>query len=524
MKKNKLKFFFIFLILLIFIKTDYRLEGGIYCCKDDHDYYAHAETLAIDFDFDYSNQLVGNEQSRFYFDGKSAPSAFFGAGLLSAPFLFLGNVLDNLFQNNNLYNFKILLYSFSSIFYLIFSMLLLYKISMYFNIKYNPLIVYLYVIGSGIGFYAFERYSMSHVYELFSITLLFYYCLKFYTQDLNYFTATLIPLLVMVAIMTRWVNIYVFLVPYIVSKIVKNSKNSLLLNKFFLASSLFSIFIFLYHTYLIFGVVTINPEFTYNTSGTLSNFIARESNLFLFIFNNLKNLLLLLFGPEFGLIWFSPIIFFGLYICLKNIIFNKDRLFNFLIVFCFMQIFALVLIWKSTGSSYGYRYTLNLVPLSLIVLFFQNHINKIEEIYLKAMSGFSILSVIFFETTLSTQLSLEYIENMYGKITKFTQPDYLFGFFNSFSELEAYLKIFAQSYLGFFVFYIFVYVLGIDKFYQILDTYALPYQNEDFQILISKIQLIELSKFIVSLFLIFLLTYLLSSFKPKNEFIKIESG
>ena len=113
---------------------------------------------------------------------------------------------------------------------------------------------------------------------------------------------------------------------------------------------------------------------------------------------------------------------------------------------------------------------------------------------------------------------------MYGKITKFTQPDYLFGFFNSFTELEAYLKIFAQSYLGFFVFYIFVYVLGIDKFYQILDTYALPYQNEDFQILISKIQLIELSKFIVSLFLIFLLTYLLSSFKPKNEFIKIESG
>ena len=139
-------------------------------------------------------------------------------------------------------------------------MLLLYKISMYFNKKYNPLIVYLYVIGSGIGFYAFERYSMSHVYELFSITLLFYYCLKFYTQDLNYFTATLIPLLVMVAIMTRWVNIYVFLVPYIVSKIVKNSKNSLLLNKFFLASSLFSIFIFLYHLPY-FGVVTINPEF-----------------------------------------------------------------------------------------------------------------------------------------------------------------------------------------------------------------------------------------------------------------------
>ena len=52
----------------------------------------------------------------------------------------------------------------------------------------------------------------------------------------------------------------------------------------------------------------------------------------------------------------------------------------------------------------------------------------------------------------------------------------------------------------------------------------IPSYKLDSEILISKIQLIELSKFIVSLFLIFLLTYLLSSFKPKNEFIKIESG
>ena len=53
MKLNKqINFFLLFIILLLFIKTDYRLETGIYCCKDDHDYYAHAETLIIDLDFD----------------------------------------------------------------------------------------------------------------------------------------------------------------------------------------------------------------------------------------------------------------------------------------------------------------------------------------------------------------------------------------------------------------------------------------------------------------------------------------
>ena len=71
MKLNKrINFFLLFIILLLFIKTDYRLETGIYCCKDDHEYYAHAETLVIDLDFDYSNQFVGNEEQRFYYTEK----------------------------------------------------------------------------------------------------------------------------------------------------------------------------------------------------------------------------------------------------------------------------------------------------------------------------------------------------------------------------------------------------------------------------------------------------------------------
>ncbi len=516
--KKGLVFFFIFLILSILIKTDYRLEEGIYCCKDDHDYYAHAETIAIDFDFDYSNQFVGKEDQRFFYNGKSAPSTFFGTGLLSVPFLFLGNIIDNLYQNDNLYNFKLLLYSFSSIFYLSLTFVLTSKIAKFFEVKFSKSFLYIIILGSGIGFYAFERYSMSHVYEMFTITLLIYYCLRFYSEDLNNKLAFLIPFLTMLAIMTRWVNIYIFLIPLIVSKIIKNSKNKLFKNKFFWFSYLISIIVFLYHTYLIFGVVTINAEFTYNTSGTLDKFINSDPNLVIFVFSNLKNLILLLVGPEFGLIWFSPIIFFSFYLSLKNIFFQSqiNKLTFLIILISMLQVFALVLIWKSAGSSYGFRYIMNLAPLSLIVTLSQK-LNKVEILYIKLMSIFSAVSVLYFETTLKTQLSLEYTENMFGKITKFTQPDYLFGYINSFVIFESYLKIFAQSFFGFFIFYFFIKILGIDNFYALLDKFSLPYENSDFQNLIYKAQIIEPAKIFTTMILILICTYLILNLNGKMK-------
>ena len=511
--KKSLIFVFIFLILSVLIKTDYRLEEGIYCCKDDHDYYAHAETIAIDFDFDYSNQFEGKEKERFFYNGKSAPSAFFGAGLLSAPFLFIGNIIDNLYPNNDLYNFKLLFYSFSSVFYLAFTLVLINKIGKYFEYKFSKTFLYLIVLGSGVGFYAFERYSMSHVFEIFTITLLIYYCMKYYSDDANNKIAFLIPLLTLLSIMTRWVNIYIFLIPLIVSKISKYSKNKLIDNKFFWLSYLISIFLFLYHTYLIFGVVTINAEFTYSTSGTFNKYLSSDPNILIFVFNNLKNILLLLVGPEFGLFWFSPIVFFSFYLSLKNILLNKneDKTTALIILISMLQVFGLVLIWKSTGSSYGFRYIMNLTPLSLLVVLSQK-LNNFEQNYIKLMSIFSALSVLYFETTLKTQLSLEYTENMFGKITKFTQPDYLFGYMSSFVIFESYLKIFAQSFLGFFIFYLFIKILGIDNFYSLLDRFSLPYENSDFQNLIYKAQNIESVKILTTVILISVCTYLIYNF------------
>ena len=177
---------------------------------------------------------------RFYYNGKTAPSAFIGAGLLSAPFLFVGNLIDNLFPNNEMFNFKIIFYSFSSIFYLIFTFLLLNKINKLLNSTYSSYSLYLFLLGSGIGFYVFERYSMSHIYEVFAVTLLIYHCVKFYKEP-NQYVAFSIPLLIMLSLMTRWVNVYVLIIPLVISKLLNNKKNLLHKYKNFWLSSFLSI-------------------------------------------------------------------------------------------------------------------------------------------------------------------------------------------------------------------------------------------------------------------------------------------
>ena len=163
------------LILLLLIKVDFRLQDTVYCCGDDHDYYSHSETLAIDFDFDYSNQLEGFEKARYYKDGKIAPIGFFGSGLLASPFLFIGNIFDQLENNRTQVSYKLLFYSFSPIFYMYLTLKYLFKIKVLVNSKLSNISILLLFLGSGVSYYAFERFSMTHIYEVFTITLISYF-------------------------------------------------------------------------------------------------------------------------------------------------------------------------------------------------------------------------------------------------------------------------------------------------------------------------------------------------------------
>ena len=296
---KKLVLLVLFFILL-FLKVDYRFVNTIDCCGDDFDYYIHAKTIATDFDLDYSNQL--QEDQHIKYNGKIAPKGFIGSGLLSAPFYFLGDYIDKLLDSSGVFNYRIITYSFSSIFYLFLGYKFLLKSLLMINKKLDRLLFFVLFFGSGVSYYAFERFSMTHSYEVFSTSLIIFLTTKFfYEQNSNKknIYIFLIPLSIVIGLLIRWTNYYLILLPFLIYKLLNNNGSSLQLikNKYFWIGSFLSLFIFCSFSYLVYGVVTFNPQYVYDTN-KLDGFF--NFNLEFFV-SNIKNLLIIFFGQEFGL-------------------------------------------------------------------------------------------------------------------------------------------------------------------------------------------------------------------------------
>ena len=321
--------FYLFLFLL-FLKIDFRFAEDIFCCGDDHDYLLHAKTLALDFDLDYSNQLKGIEDRRFSNQGFIAPIGFIGTGILAAPFLFIGNLIDNIILNltsnqSGLLNYKILLYSLSPIFYYFLTFKILILSFDKIGINYKAKELFILYSGSGLFYYAFERYSMTHVYEVFSGTLILYLTAKYYfDEEQKNNIALLIPITILLGILIRWVNYYFLFIPAIFyflfyDKIAE--KKLLRKNYYFVTSYILSTIIFLLHTKYIYGKFTFDPRFVH-TSGSLNinlsnNLTSTNANIF---FEYIDNLRIIFFSQEFGILYFSPIIIFSfLYLTLKSL-------------------------------------------------------------------------------------------------------------------------------------------------------------------------------------------------------------
>jgi len=146
LKSKNIVFFVTLLVFLLFLKIDFRLTNELQCCNDDYDYFSHAVTIAEDYDLDYSNQLP--DKSRYYRNDKNAPFGFIGTGLLSAPFVFIGNLLDKIisFEGDKQFSLKYLTYSFASIFYFLASLHLIRNHQLYHDVNFNHIV---YCQGSG---------------------------------------------------------------------------------------------------------------------------------------------------------------------------------------------------------------------------------------------------------------------------------------------------------------------------------------------------------------------------------------
>ena len=507
-----LKSIFLILIITLFIKVDFRLQEEVICCSDDHDYYSHSETIALDFDLDYSNQLEGFENKRYNLNDKVAPIGFIGSGFLASPFLFFGNIFDNIISLNSGVSFKVLFYSFSSIFYLFLTLKYLISIKNLIGSEIKDLYIMIFYLGSGISYYAFERYSMTHIYEAFTITMISYFVIKLQKNtNLNYqkYYIFYLTLFLFLGVNVRWVNYYIFLLPIFLPKYLNINNFSIYKSKLFLSNLIIFTILTLKINQLIYGIYTINPNKVYSSDiidNTLSNLFSVETFM-----HYIKSFSIILFSQEFGILYFFPVLFFSLFLLVIKTIKNSKELNNYIGLVMFAQVFIIVILWQSTASSYGFRYLYNLLPLSIIVLVneFQfinkQFISKFLNLLL-LLSIFSLTSTIFFETTELTQLSLENKINSFGNSVRYTQPEYLKGYLLSFTSLNSYLKIFATSYFGMFFFKSIFVFIKVEEFFDYLNKIGLNLNDEKVYSLLLKYENLEIAYVFIN-FIFVLLIY-----------------
>ena len=147
--------------------------------------------------------------------------------------------------------------------------------------------------------------------------------------------------------------------------------------------------------------------------------------------------------------------------------------------------------------------------MAFFVLFLQKNKEYIIK-YLTIFSVFSILGILFFETTPLTQLSLVDEYNSFGRYIRYVEPEYVKGVLFAVADFNSYLIIFSTSFLGAIFFKLLLIIFGKSSLETILSGLGLPVENNDFQIYLENLQNIGVEKFILVLLMFSIFSYIIT--------------
>ena len=162
-----------------------------------------------------------------------------------------------------------------------------------------------------------------------------------------------------------------------------------------------------------------------------------------------------------------------------------------------------------------FRYLFSLVPIALFVLFLQKDMNEYVLKYLTIFSIFSLIGIMFFETTVLTQLSVVDEYNSFGRYIRYVEPEYVKGVVLALGDFNSYLIIFSTSFLGALFFKTLLIVFGRTSLESILSRLGLPVENNDFQNYLENLQSIGFEKFIIVLLIFSFFSYFIT-YKAKD--------
>lgn len=474
--KPKILVFIIFIFLMSLVKVDYRFEEIDYGKSvDDAEYYYSAITVGVDYDLDFSNQMEGVENRYLNKENNNiVPFHPIGSGILAAPFIIISNLLIEPFLKSNLVSFNFFIYSLVPIFYFFTSIKLLIISLNNLKISHDKKHLLFFILGTGVTYYSFDRFSMSHTYEFFSTSFIIYLTTKLIGKiKINQFYFFLLGFCIFLFLSIRFTNYFLFLIPAILLHLEGLRLRNIYLNPFFIIGTAVGSVLFLLHTKYLYGVYTFNQAgivlSVENSIGdTYSNFfiISKLGENLKLVFNSLLNIF---FGQEFGLLYFSPIIFVGL-IYVLFFIYQKKYFLFLLLGASYLIPFFSVIVLQNTGFSFGYRYLFVLIPLNIIIYFKCFQQNKLIRNYLIIFSILGFLGYILFETTEYTSLSQDYLINSFGMETRYSNPDYLANLFKSIGNINSYLHIIFTSFIGVLLIKIINLFMSPSKFFGIFTT------------------------------------------------------
>ncbi len=411
---------------------------------DDMYHWLHSATLAYDQDINYTDdyQIDNGTFNKI----TNVPSAPPGAGYLSSPFVFIFSQFDssNFRSAENLRinptgTFGYLGFFFAGLFYTFFGFYLLKKLIN--NQLYSGLIIFCAFLSTLVHFVT-TRFLMPHAVEFFLCAVILY-IFERNTSKLSKAEFLFLNIsYLMLAITRPSTFIYTLILILIYRNKFNLSKASLV--TYIPTSAIFSYFYIwisqsLYSKNYMFLNTYGSDMDSYRTTFTIEQ-----------VYNGLAKLPNLFFSPSMGLLWSTPIVFFGV-VCL---IFTKNKinLNNFLHLLYFVGSFLPLLIWQGREVAYGQRLLIGVIPMCVLIIFRNLYKFQFLKTLLVSSSIITYTGYLFFYS--SDKLSLRFGATLWGTEVGFAGTSYYLEVIKGIFDFEILLSSFLRN----------IYVVNIAKF------------------------------------------------------------
>lgn len=481
-------------LLLVFSPRNFLADT---LTTDPASYLAHALTLGLDFDLDYSNEPV-----MCLNQSVGSPCHPIGSGLFAAPFVAVFSILDRIVDapvlsdhRNFQYSWSFFGFTFSHSVYFVLGLWLYAFGFQRIGIKVSRSRVLLYCASFGMAYYTFQNAQMSHVYQFFSLGLAFWGAAGMWQAARNgvpaFSSAVVASVGVMLAIVVRPQDAIAVLLPGIVIFslwAIQREGDAKLTGQTLRMASLYTLTTALMFIPLavyngsVYGKVFPTASDMYGggrmkgvdnaleivTEGVVGRMSESEAvSLLSDISRVVGNFFKILFYSEFGLLYTAPIFIFGVASLLGLVIMYRKNIYvtvaNILAILLYVGLpVAIVLYWGTTASFYGFRYLYPIFPLAIFgyALFIRQY--KIGAVERSPLSGASmrlvdlsltlfctlaLLSQMFYGSSESLGLSAGI--NVFGNRHHMTANGYVFHLIDALMSPSSWVQMVAHRLPGF---------------------------------------------------------------------------